>query len=279
VAGNHDVGFGDGLVETAYNRFVKTFGEVNYLFHLGDTSHDFAVLDVVALSSSHASHAKEKAVSLLDQLKKDRSVGSSQRTLILFVHVPLYRPASARCSPLSGRVSSDLHQGRGYQYQNLLDVSLSKEILESLRPSAIFTGDDHDQCLYVHTLNDGSPVPEVSSGHLPAFVTQFQYTVGTFSWLQGNPFPSYGRLYLDPNGHYEFRVCYLPPQKYIYFSYIGAAMVTIIFLYRDMRRKQFMHLPISNTASALSTHQSLLHDVFNIVKFGLAFYVALIFLS
>lgn len=44
-----------------------------------------------------------------------------------------------------------MRQGRGHQYQNFLDKKLSAELIHKVEPDvAIFSGDDHDYCLYTH---------------------------------------------------------------------------------------------------------------------------------
>jgi hypothetical protein len=93
--------------------------------------------------------------------------------------------------------------------------------LHKLRPVLIVSGDDHDQCLFVHN--------------------QFsvEYTLGTFSWLQGNWIPSFGII--DNDG---YRVCFLPCQYTIFFMYAGIflfclliVIITKLMSFREQRMR------------------------------------------
>ncbi|KAF9340888.1 hypothetical protein BGZ91_012018 [Linnemannia elongata] len=64
----------------------------------------------------------------------------------------------------------------GEQYQNMVNASLSREILRKVQPDMIFSGDDHDWCEMGHSL-DGRLTPEV--------------TLPTFSFAQGIKQPGF----------------------------------------------------------------------------------------
>lgn len=70
----------------------------------------------------------------------------------------------------------------GEQYQNMVDNSLSREILESVQPDMVFSGDDHDWCEIAHPTVGGNLTPEV--------------TLRTFSFAQGIQRPSFGMMTL-----------------------------------------------------------------------------------
>jgi len=70
---------------------------------------------------------------------------------------------------------------RGEQYQNLVNSTLSKEILRAIQPDMIFSGDDHDWCEIAHDL-DQKLTPEV--------------TLPTFSFAQGIKQPGFVLLSL-----------------------------------------------------------------------------------
>lgn len=67
---------------------------------------------------------------------------------ILLTHIPLARPESATCGPLSehGRIL----KGVGPGYQNLLGSETSRFLLKSIKPDIVFSGDDHDYCEITH---------------------------------------------------------------------------------------------------------------------------------
>lgn len=88
---------------------------------------------------------------------------------ILFTHIPLFRPETTPCG--EARESRQLILDRnGEQYQNMVNASLSQEILRKIQPDMVFSGDDHDWCEMGHSL-DGRLIPEV--------------TLPTFSFAQG----------------------------------------------------------------------------------------------
>ncbi|KAG0291128.1 hypothetical protein BGZ96_005462 [Linnemannia gamsii] len=142
VAGNHDVGFGDTLVRKAMKRYKGDFGSVNYEIKIGN--HSLVVLDTLSLSSNITSIREE-----------------SQDFLA--------RPETTPCG--EARESRQLILDRnGEQYQNMVNASLSQEILRKIQPDMVFSGDDHDWCEMGHSL-DGRLIPEV--------------TLPTFSFAQG----------------------------------------------------------------------------------------------
>ena len=109
---------------------------------------------------------------------------------ILLTHVPLFRAAGTPCGPLrekypptkglsdaDGPVTDDrnaLSLHAGYQYQNVLDPEISKELIEKIGNVAhVFSGDDHDYCEVVHRgyTSPGGGVREI--------------TVKSMSWAMG----------------------------------------------------------------------------------------------
>ncbi|CAG8483522.1 6373_t:CDS:2 [Diversispora eburnea] len=121
-AGNHDIGFGDEIISEANKRFQKVFGKTSYNVTLGN--HSIIVLDTLKLNSSNFPR-------------------------ILLSHVPLYRPPNTDCGPLRQN-NRYINQGHGYQYQNLIEESLTNFILDNIKPQLILSGDDHDYCEIKH---------------------------------------------------------------------------------------------------------------------------------
>ncbi|KAF9141974.1 hypothetical protein BGX30_003665 [Mortierella sp. GBA39] len=143
VAGNHDIGFGDTLVRQAMKRYKGDFGSVNYEIKIGN--HSLIVLDTLSLSSNITSIREES------------------------------RPETTSCG--EAREAQQLILDRnGEQYQNMVNASLSREILRKVQPDMIFSGDDHDWCEMGHSL-DGRLTPEV--------------TLPTFSFAQGIKQPGF----------------------------------------------------------------------------------------
>jgi len=87
---------------------------------------------------------------------------------ILLTHVPLYRSPGTPCGPLRERWPPSQNQdgsgelpekdernaisvSAGYQYQNVLQDDISKELIEKIgNVQHVFSGDDHDYCEIVH---------------------------------------------------------------------------------------------------------------------------------
>jgi len=105
---------------------------------------------------------------------------------ILLTHVPLFRAPGTPCGPLRERhppslpppgqtelVNPDFPNsidapGHGYQYQNVMSETLTKEILNHVMSGGssdlkyVFSGDDHDYCELVHHVPFSSGVKEIT---------------------------------------------------------------------------------------------------------------------
>ncbi|KAF9136024.1 hypothetical protein BGX30_011374 [Mortierella sp. GBA39] len=174
MAGNHDVGFGDTLIRSSMVRYKRVFGSVNYEVNVGN--HSLVVLDTLALSSRVPS-IRGESQQFLDRIKQEQS--SLPR--ILFTHVPLHRLDTTSCGKARETDQLIIDRG-GEQYQNMVNSSLSREILESVQPDMVFSGDDHDWCEVAHPAVGGNLTPEV--------------TLRTFSFAQGIQRPSFGMMTL-----------------------------------------------------------------------------------
>lgn len=129
---------------------------------------------------------------------------------ILFTHVPLHRDSSASCELPSvatfppgvlpaAHPSSIRQHDRGIQpgsdkegtYENLIGEAWSDWIREKVRPSVIFSGDDHDLCHHLH-----KPLhPPTSSGGIePSTWAVPELTVQALSLTSGVRTSGYARL-------------------------------------------------------------------------------------
>ncbi|KAJ1344160.1 hypothetical protein BSLG_001300 [Batrachochytrium salamandrivorans] len=156
--------------------------------------------------------AKLEAVKFMEEFEVVPSAMRNTKN-ILISHVPLYRPPHSDCGPR--RVAKPITNMYGFQFQNLIQAQLTHEILEKFKPELIISGDDHDDCVYTHVYQN---------------VTSIEHSVGTFSWLQGASYPSFGVLSLRSAGapplyhnapSVQLDICSLPAQKYIYSLYIS----------------------------------------------------------
>jgi hypothetical protein len=72
---------------------------------------------------------------------------------VLLTHVPLYRPSGTDCGPNRERGRA-IAIAAGYQYQNVLQPSISKDIITKLGAediTQVYSGDDHDYCEIEHS--------------------------------------------------------------------------------------------------------------------------------
>lgn len=173
---------------------------------------------------------------------------------ILLTHVPLFRNAGTPCGPLrekwpSTNVASGVEPLQsddanaisvhgGYQYQNVLDPEISKELIEKVGNVAhVFSGDDHDYCEVIHrgfTGREGG-VKEI--------------TVKSLSWAMGvrkpgflvlslwNPVDARGEALpkspLDSNTDgvtIQSHLCLLPDQLAIFIRYAVLLVLTLLIL-------------------------------------------------
>jgi hypothetical protein len=151
LSGNHDIGWGplNRHAQPAYvARYAARFGAVNAVHRIGGFDWVFlsACTSTVPPSSDPALHAET-----LDFLDRVAALPHDVPR-ILMTHVPLYRPFGTECGPL--RVSQrPVTIGAGRDYINVLPQHVSEMILETVRPLAVFSGDDHDQCYVRHPVD------------------------------------------------------------------------------------------------------------------------------
>jgi len=191
-------------------------------------------------------HGKVEYGKFYDEVKSSLPVD------VLLVHIPLYRPDNENCGPhryqrskiflflflflsfffwchflLTSSLSSSpssgfleaIRSGQGPQYLNILSREGTEQILKDFGPKLVFSGDDHDHCAYTHP------------GPYPAK----EFTVGTFSWLQGNPKPSFALLSAhkrnDGSLDYGYAVCFLPNQISVLAWYGISFVATLVYLF------------------------------------------------
>ncbi|KAG0084250.1 hypothetical protein BGZ93_011221 [Podila epicladia] len=258
VAGNHDVGYGNDLIRKMALRFKRNYGALNYEIRLGN--HSVVVLDTLSLSADDPM-IRNEAQMFLDQ------IGQETPTLprILFTHVPLYRLDTTYCGQERESSRLIINEG-GFQYWNMVNVALSREILDKIKPDMVFSGDDHDWCEIGHTVNRGEPSSRSYgvTDNSERLSLAPELTVPTFSFAQGVLQPGFVMLSLyNPNSlagnnfaavpsssvglpaaivadsssgylarpsgvsTFEYDECMLPNQLRIYFVYIGLFVLSV----------------------------------------------------
>lgn len=250
IPGNHDLGLGNGIDQTIYDRFKTIFGMANEEVYIGN--HSFVMLDSVSLSNTvnhkinapskdfltklaegpaklprepspfthkvaTSKDAKEVVLARPAEVIPDREIPR-----ILLTHVPLYRQPHTDCGPLR-ESPNPISIVAGFQYQNVLASSLSTEILQATKPILVLAGDDHDYCEIFH--KEVSPkVREI--------------TVKSISWTMGVRHPGFlllsawnpaGKTFNDADT-VQTHLCLLPDQIGIFLTYASMLGGTLLIV-------------------------------------------------
>ncbi|EMD37638.1 hypothetical protein CERSUDRAFT_94638 [Gelatoporia subvermispora B] len=244
LPGNHDVGLGSSVefAPAALDRYHAHFGESNQELRLGnhtallinapglveeDAQRAQLGIDYVRYAKLHPFSTIAFIHSYATLAKQDTETVSDA---ILFTHIPLSRPPAADCGPLRER--GTIKQGTGLGYQNTLTTAASIFVLQSVQPSIIFSGDDHDYCDIVHTIPPG---PGESAG---VTQTAHEITVRSISMAMGVRRPGYQLLSLlpqdtvpPPHTALVTAPCLLPDQiAIITHIYVPAALLSLAVL-------------------------------------------------
>ncbi|KAI0373398.1 hypothetical protein BV20DRAFT_734412 [Pilatotrama ljubarskyi] len=244
IPGNHDIGLGAPsssyrFSDHARERYLSSFGPLNQRITLAN--HTVLLIDAPTLVDEDRERAiagmsyaqwstthPGRTIAFVNSFAKSRGMAESDRP-ILFTHVPLSRPEESSCGPLRER--GTIRQGTGLGYQNLLTPQVSQFLLQSIRPSIIFSGDDHDYCEYVHTL----PAADAKRPSPPDSIPEI--TVKSFSMAMGIRRPGYQLLSLVPPSTspgaqtFAHTPCLLPDQLGIYLSvYVPLVALTLAIL-------------------------------------------------
>lgn len=187
----------------------------------------------------------------------DPGPGGSEFPTVLLTHVPLYRgvgtpcgpkrehwpptpPPKGQTTPVNPDERNALRISGGYQYQNVLGVEDSVELVSTIgNVVSVFSGDDHDYCEVVHPA-DKNHAREI--------------TVKSMSWAMGvrkpgflllsmwNPVGPDGRpLHSSATGHgaelsqtdastMESHLCLLPDQLGIFIKYGFLLAISLLAL-------------------------------------------------
>ncbi|MCJ1306508.1 hypothetical protein MMC25_000151 [Agyrium rufum] len=179
--------------------------------------------------------------------KHTESEAATDLPSVLLTHVPLFRAPGTPCGPLRERwppsqqarqaddtVTQDfpnaIQIAAGYQYQNVLQQSLSTELVDRIgNVEGVFSGDDHDYCEVIHRgyTSKGGGIREI--------------TVKSISWAMGVRKPGFLLVSLwnpiDENGSsiagsgsgstMQTHLCLLPDQLGIFLRYLLMFAFTI----------------------------------------------------
>lgn len=226
LPGNHDIGYGDTIVPHALNRFKAYFGEPSSTIDIGN--HTLVLLDTISMlntiNSSIYRPPREFMEKLASSVTASDSKAMASNPRILLSHVPLYRNKDVSC----GRYRESrkpLPYVKGFQYQTLVTPELSQEILASIDPVAIFSGDDHDACHVKHSYEVKGEKKSTD-----------EFTVKSVSMAMGIDDPGIQLLTLN-NGQqqtasssYETEICFMPSPFYPFLIYGIVMALTVLTL-------------------------------------------------
>ncbi|THV02390.1 Metallo-dependent phosphatase [Dendrothele bispora CBS 962.96] len=278
IPGNHDTGLGnlDMFSPAAHSRYVSHFGPLNDVVRIAN--HSIVLIDAPGLVEEDykryghgRSYAKWQAVpgGTIDFVKRfakgmflcddgDRRPKRKNEPTILLTHIPLSRPEGSNCGPLRER--GTIHRGVGIGYQNTLGKYSSQFLLDSIRPSLVLSGDDHDYCEYIHSFEQGGSTLRIR-----------EVTVKSLSMAMGIRRPGYQLLSLNPSpgpdiSHADIP-CLMPDQLGIYLSvYIPLLILSLLaLLFHTALRSRSFHpwsrsLPSSRKLSRLAREGNVLYE-------------------
>jgi hypothetical protein len=146
MSGNHDLGYSSDFRDSTLRRFVSHLGDLNSMHVVA--GHLFAVVNAMALDNvttgdavSHHNNAWAYVTEI------EAAVADSQLPLILCVHIPLYKPSGSCVGDSEVVFSSGSY---GVYSQTVLSQETSTLLLERLKPVLVFSGHDHEGCVYRH---------------------------------------------------------------------------------------------------------------------------------
>ncbi|CCK68145.1 putative lipid phosphatase CDC1 KNAG_0A04740 [Huiozyma naganishii CBS 8797] len=238
LPGNHDIGFGETVIEPSFKRFSTFFGDTSSIHNVGN--HSFVLLDTIALSATN----NDNVSSIPRQFLTDYSKMEHPYPRILLTHVPLWRDVSKQTCG-SKRESDKLFPvQKGLQYQTVIDQAISQDILTQIAPKYVFSGDDHDYChIKHHYFVEGR--------------TEFadEITVKSCAMNMGISRPAIQLLSLhndvslpSQDSTIQTEICYLPdPFKplwmYISFALLNLFLVSIVVC-KKMDKNKVASLPL-----------------------------------
>ncbi|KAJ6499162.1 Metallo-dependent phosphatase-like protein [Mycena sanguinolenta] len=227
IPGNHDTGLGisEEFSEKAGARFKSHFGPLNSRHTIAN--HTFILLDAPGLVDESTRHGKYDGNSVGGgplELVQSFAKSRNEDPVILFTHIPLSRPDWSSCGP--NRERGTIRSGNGFGYQNTLGKPESAYLLQTLRPSVIFSGDDHDYCEYTHSYTSSGKAIQVR-----------EVTVKSLSMAMGIRKPGFQLLSLVPSesvlgtDSHANSLCLLPDQLGIYLSlYIPLLLFSLLII-------------------------------------------------
>ncbi|KAL5485043.1 hypothetical protein ACEPAI_7685 [Sanghuangporus weigelae] len=238
VPGNHDIGLGpSSRMNTAHarRRYTKYFGPLNNKVSIAN--HTLIMLDSPGLADEDYRRAGTgksfedwQAIpgGTIDFINSFAGVGSEE-PVVLFSHIPLFRPDTAGCGALRER--GNIRRGVGHGFQNMLMRDTTRYILRYVRPAVVFSGNDHDYCEYTHSIPLLSEGPEAKIDYVR------EVTVKAISSIGDIRRPGFQLLSLSESSIHQTdgktfadAPCFLPGERDIYFGRYLPLLILSLFV-------------------------------------------------
>lgn len=222
--GNHDLGYAGLQSERPeiVDRYKKEFGSIEHMDRIGAV--DFVFVDSQSLDGNTGDLRTRSAWSFVENVSSE---AHSHHPKVLLSHIPLYRPDDTQCGWLRSsrlinqRITWSRSPFQRIVYQNYLSEETTVRLLDLLKPVLVLSGHDHDQC---------------SIKHRTTSVSVVEHTVGSFSWQNGNLYPSFLLLSVNSQapsteeGILSSQLCFLPHQTFIYIWYAVLFVISVVTL-------------------------------------------------
>ncbi|KXN85329.1 Cell division control protein 1 [Leucoagaricus sp. SymC.cos] len=229
IPGNHDIGLQSRPAFSRYalKRYATHFGPLNDRFSVAN--HTLVLFDAPDFVQEDYERAGQyesfaewrprigRSFEFVKKLHDERD----SNPLVLFTHIPLYRPDGKSCG--SFREKGTIRPGVGFGYQNTLGKHSTAYLLGQLRPTVVFSGDDHDYCEHIHQSVISYPVREI--------------TVKSLSMAMNVQRPAFQLLSLFPEPYwddlhptYADIPCLLPDQLGIYLNIYIPFLILSLFI-------------------------------------------------
>lgn len=148
LSGNHDIGYGAELRadSNVVERFVRHFGALNHMHVFA--GHLFVVVNSLALDGSVDHSLYLDAWAHVDAAAAHAA--ELHIPVILLVHIPLYKPSYSCLGDAIEQIRIGAEWLGAYD-QTVLTANTTQLLLERLQPVLVFSGHDHEGCVYNHS--------------------------------------------------------------------------------------------------------------------------------
>jgi len=158
ITGNHDLGYAGEVTPQRLQRFEKVFGKVNDEVIIAD--HVIGIVNSVNVDVSLEKELQKQTWEHMNKLSAQAKKGNMP--LIMMTHIPLHKETfeeknfeniwtkQKKLEPCAERSYTVFNSNGHIDVQNMILPESTQTILNSIEPSFVFSGHDHDGCIYRH---------------------------------------------------------------------------------------------------------------------------------